>query len=116
VAGFGLAGAPNLNAAMYDPAKPVNQQMSVIANTNVPRMYHSEAITLLDGRLMVSGSDPTGDFNNRPDSWAEEYPVDVFSPPYLLNGLARPTFTIVNKIGNTGPLSLSPSTRARLQA
>ena len=97
VAGFGLAGAPNLNAVLYDPTKPVNQRMSVMANTTVPRLYHSEAITLLDGRVMVSGSDPTGDYTNPAGSFPEEYRVEVFSPPYLLSGAARPTFTIGNK-------------------
>lgn len=72
VAGFGLAGAPNLNAVLYDPTKPVNQRMSIMANTSVPRLYHSEAITLLDGRVMVSGSDPSGDFTNPPDNFPEE--------------------------------------------
>ena len=61
------------------------------------RLYHSEAIVLLDGRVLVSGSDPTGDYINPPaDEFPEEYRVEVFSPPYLLSGLARPTFTITN--------------------
>jgi hypothetical protein len=97
VAGFGLAGAPNLNAVLYDPKKPINQRMNVMANTTVARLYHSEAIVLLDGRVMVSGSDPTGDYNNPAGSFPEEYRVEVFTPPYLLSGLARPTFTITNK-------------------
>ncbi|EKD12599.1 copper radical oxidase [Drepanopeziza brunnea f. sp. 'multigermtubi' MB_m1] len=97
VAGFGLGGAPNLNAVLYDPSKPVNQRMSVMANTTVARLYHSEAITLLDGRVMISGSDPTGDYNSPQGSWPEEYRVEVFTPPYLLSGLARPTFTIATK-------------------
>lgn len=97
VAGFGLGGAPNYNAVMYDPKKPVHQRMSVMANTTVARMYHSEALVLLDGRVLVTGSDPTGDFNSPPTNWPEEYRVEVFSPPYLLSGLARPTFTITNK-------------------
>ncbi|KAG4444113.1 hypothetical protein IFR05_000342 [Cadophora sp. M221] len=97
VAGFGLGGAPNYNAVMYDPKKPVHQRMSVMANTTVARMYHSEALVLLDGRVLVTGSDPTGDFNSPPTNWPEEYRVEVFSPPYLLSGLARPTFSITNK-------------------
>jgi hypothetical protein len=61
------------------------------------RLYHSEAIVLLDGRVLVSGSDPTGDYINPPDTeFPEEYRVEVFSPPYLLSGLARPAFTITN--------------------
>jgi hypothetical protein len=57
-AGFGLATNPNLNAVLYDPTKAVNQRMTVMANTTVARLYHSEAILLADGRVMVSGSDP----------------------------------------------------------
>ena len=97
IAGFGLGGAPNYNAVMYDPSKPLNQRMSIMANTTVARLYHSEAITLLDGRVLVSGSDPTGDYTQPAGSFPEEYRVEVFTPPYLLSGLPRPTFTIANK-------------------
>jgi hypothetical protein len=96
VAGFGLGDDPNLNAVLYDPSKPHNQRMSIMANTTVARMYHSEATTLLDGRVLISGSDPTGDYINPPGSYPEEYRVEVFSPPYLTSGLPRPTFYIGN--------------------
>ncbi|KAG9240976.1 WSC domain-containing protein [Calycina marina] len=97
VAGFGLASAPNGNAVLYDPSKPKTQRMSVMANTTIARMYHSEAIVLLDGRVLVTGSDPTGDYSNPPGNFPEEHRVEVFVPPYLLSGLAAPTFTITNK-------------------
>ncbi len=102
VAGFGLAESPNYNAVLYDPSKPVNQRMSVMANTTVARLYHSEATVLLDGRVLVSGSDPTGNFNSPADSFPEEYRVEVFTPPYLLSGLPRPTFALTNKDWNYG--------------
>lgn len=35
VAGFGLGGSPNYNAVLYDPSKPVNSRMSIMANTTV---------------------------------------------------------------------------------
>ena len=35
VAGFGLGDSPNLNAVLYDPTKPVNSRMSIMANTTV---------------------------------------------------------------------------------
>jgi hypothetical protein len=88
VAGFGLATNPNLNALLYDPSKPIGSRISVMANTTVARLYHSEAITLLDGRVLISGSDPEDDVH------PEEYRIEVFVPPYLLNGKPRPTFTI----------------------
>ena len=97
VAGFGLGGSPNLNAVLYDPSQPLNQRMSIMANTSVARLYHSEAITLLDGRVMISGSDPTGDYSQPAGEFPEEYRVEVFTPPYLLSGLPRPTFSLNNK-------------------
>jgi hypothetical protein len=89
-AGFGLATNPNLNAVLYDPSQPVNQRMSVMANTTVDRLYHSEAILLQDGRVLVSGSDPED------TRFPQEYRVEVFVPPYLLSGDARPTFNVSN--------------------
>lgn len=71
--------------------------MSVMANTTVARLYHSEAITLLDGRVLITGSDPTGNPNPGPELFPNEFRVEVFTPPYLLSGIARPTFTITNK-------------------
>ncbi|KAI1093594.1 putative glyoxal oxidase [Rostrohypoxylon terebratum] len=91
VAGFGLADDPNYNAVLYDPAKPVGSRMSIMANTTVARLYHSEAITLLDGRVLITGSDPED------GKHPQEIRVEVFTPPYLLNGKPRPSFTIENK-------------------
>jgi Domain of unknown function (DUF1929) len=90
VAGFGLGGDPNYSAVMYDPTKPVGSRMSIMANTTVARMYHSEAILLNDGRVLVSGSDP------QDSRYPEEYRVEVFIPPYLLSGLPRPAFSLNN--------------------
>jgi hypothetical protein len=91
VAGFGLATGPNLNALIYNPEKPLGSRFTVAANTTIARLYHSEAITLLDGRVLISGSDPEDGINN------QEYRVEVFTPPYLLTGKPRPTFAITNK-------------------
>jgi hypothetical protein len=88
VGGFGLATNPNLNALLYDPSRPVGSRISIMANTTIARLYHSEAITLLDGRVLISGSDPQDGVN------PQEYRVEVFVPPYLLNGKPRPSFTI----------------------
>jgi hypothetical protein len=90
-AGFGLGQNPNLNAVLYDPSQPVNARMSIMANTTVARMYHSEAILMQDGSVLVSGSDP------QTPGLPEEYRVEKFYPPYLLSGIAPPTFNITNK-------------------
>ncbi|UNI14601.1 (Methyl)glyoxal oxidase [Purpureocillium takamizusanense] len=90
VAGFGLGSNPNLNALHYDPTKPIGQRITIMANTTVARLYHSEAITLLDGRVLVSGSDPQDGVN------PQEYRVETFTPPYLLRDKPRPTFKVSN--------------------
>ncbi|OXV07564.1 hypothetical protein Egran_04670, partial [Elaphomyces granulatus] len=91
VAGFALATDPNLNVVLYDPSKPVNRRMSVMANTTIARMYHSEALLMADGRVLVTGSDPED------PNYPQEYRVEVFLPPYLLSGLPRPAYTIQQK-------------------
>ncbi|KAF2258383.1 hypothetical protein CC78DRAFT_587230 [Lojkania enalia] len=87
-AGFGLATQPNHNAVLYDPRKPLHHRFTVLANTTVSRMYHSEAILLDDGRVLVSGSDP------QDDRFPEEYRVEVFIPPYLMGDPVQPEVTI----------------------
>lgn len=89
-AGFGLASDPNHNAVLYDPSKPVHQRFSVMANTTIDRLYHSEAILLDDGRVLVSGSDPEDNIH------PQEYRVEVFVPPYLMNNPVQPTLELVN--------------------
>jgi hypothetical protein len=51
-------------------------------------MYHSEAVLMDDGRVLVSGSDPED--NTHP----QEYRYEVFLPPYMLSGAAQPTFDL----------------------
>ena len=96
IAGFGLARDPNLNAVLYDPSLPVNRRFSVMATTIVARLYHSEAMLLPDGRVLISGSDPQDGKN------PQEYRVEVFNPPYILSGAAPPSFTIDNRDWNYG--------------
>ena len=64
----------------------MGRRMSVMVNTTVLRLYHSEAIALLNGRVLVSGSDPQDGVHN------QDYRIEVFVPPYLHKGLPRPTF------------------------
>lgn len=90
-AGFGLGRDPNLQAVLYDPTQPVGSRMSIMATTTIARLYHSEAILLQDGRVLVSGSDPQDGVH------PEEYRLEIFMPPYFLNGAAQPTLTVSNK-------------------
>ncbi|KAF8151649.1 hypothetical protein B0H34DRAFT_801346 [Crassisporium funariophilum] len=97
VAGFGLANNPNLNALLYDPTQAIGSRISILNNTIVARMYHSEAALLPDGRVLISGSDPQ---TNNPDGtvkYPEEFRIEVYIPPYLNQGFKQPTYNITNK-------------------
>ncbi len=89
-AGFALASFPNYQAVLYDPTQPIGSRMSLMATTTIARLYHSEASLLQDGRVIITGSDPED------VRFPEEYRVEVFFPPYLLNGATKPSFTIGN--------------------
>jgi hypothetical protein len=95
VAGFGLATDPNLSALLYDTSQPIGSRFSILNNTIVARLYHSEATLLPDGRVLVSGSDPQTYYPNGSFVYPEEMRVEVYVPPYLSQGLTQPEFTIV---------------------
>ncbi|KAL2210725.1 hypothetical protein CC79DRAFT_527896 [Sarocladium strictum] len=90
--GFGLADDENLNAVMYDPEQPIGSRMTVLANTTIARLYHSEGVLLSDGKVLISGSDPQ-DQGKHP----QEKRLEYFIPDYLMTGAAQPTFTIADR-------------------
>jgi hypothetical protein len=77
--GLGAREVPVLEAEMYDPAAGT---WSVAAPAAVPRVYHSVALLLPDGRVWTAGSD-YGNGNH-------EARIELFSPRYLFSG-PRPT-------------------------
>ena len=64
---------------------PATGQWTTWASMAVPRLYHSIAMLLPSGQVLVAG---TGDLSGVTD----ELSAQVFSPPYLFDG-ARPTIT-----------------------
>lgn len=81
-----VPGTATLAAQMFDP---VSLTWSPAGSSAMPRLYHSVALLLPDGRVWMAGSNPSdGVWERRQEIW---------SPPYLFNasgGLAtRPTIT-----------------------
>jgi Domain of unknown function (DUF1929)/Kelch motif len=77
-----------LQPEIYDPAA---DKWTPMAPSTVPRLYHSTAILLPDGRVLSAGGNPEGgthvQWNQDPE---EEMRLEIFSPPYLFKG-PRPT-------------------------
>jgi galactose oxidase-like protein len=57
-----------------------------MASMTVPRLYHSTALLLPDGRVVVAGG---GRFGNVAGDSNDHLDAEIYSPPYLFKG-ARP--------------------------
>jgi hypothetical protein len=77
--GWGKATNPALNPVNYNPG---NGRFAVWAKTNIPRLYHSTANLLSDGRILLAGSN-THQFYTYNGQFPTELRVEAFSPPYL---------------------------------
>ena len=97
--GFGVAKDPIFEAWIYDPRKPLGERWATGASSKVARMYHSVALLLLDGTVMIAGSNPVEQpiFRTDPDdplkAFPTEFRVEIYTPPYLdgSNASRRPT-------------------------
>jgi hypothetical protein len=69
---------------------PVTQKWTTLSSMAVPRLYHSIAILLPDGRVLIEAG---GRFNGYPSNDpSDRLSAEIFSPPYLFKG-TRPTIT-----------------------
>lgn len=97
--GFGLATAPTYEALIYDPTAPLGRRWTAGANSTIPRIYHSVALLLLDGTLMIAGSNPFEMPVLQPNStnpYITDFRVEIYTPPYLSGDNAnRRPFNIV---------------------
>jgi Galactose oxidase-like, Early set domain/Bacterial Ig domain/Galactose oxidase, central domain len=78
---------PNMEVLPSEEWNPANNTWTTLASMTVPRMYHSTALLMPDGRVLVAGSG-----HDESVTGPGEYNAQFYSPPYLFNG-ARPTIT-----------------------
>lgn len=90
--GFGIAKDPVYDAWIYDPKAPSRQRWYISGSTTIARMYHSVALLLLDGTVMVTGSNPVEmpmlvAQTDKPEfAFPTEFSVEIYTPPYLAKG------------------------------
>ncbi|RWR97013.1 14-3-3 protein [Cinnamomum micranthum f. kanehirae] len=82
-AGWDCAESPSLVPYLYDPRKVVGERFSMMPATNVARMYHSSAILLPDGRVLVAGSNPHQNYTFTKVEYPTELRLQAFVPYYL---------------------------------
>ncbi|XP_031480914.1 aldehyde oxidase GLOX-like [Nymphaea colorata] len=82
-AGWQLGRNPALNPVIYQPGAPRGQRFSVMSASPIPRLYHSTAVVLPDGRVLVGGSNPNVNYSFSGVDYPTELRLEAFSPPYL---------------------------------
>lgn len=86
--GFGDAKSPGLTAMIYDPNA---RTWSTHGTSTIARLYHSVAMLLLDGTVLIAGSNPSVmpllpknvNVHDRCKAFPTEYRVEIYTPPYL---------------------------------
>lgn len=94
-AGWGAARKPALAPFLYSAWKSVGRRFEVLAASGIPRMYHSTANVLADGRILVGGSNTNVGYVFSGVPFPTELRLESFSPYYLNSGynFRRPTIT-----------------------
>jgi len=80
--GFSMSRDAALTALLYDPELPFGQRFSQLASSPIPRVYHSVALLLLDGTIMVAGSNQNEEPLLSPTE--TEYPTGKFRLSYMI--------------------------------
>ncbi|XP_073148301.1 aldehyde oxidase GLOX1-like [Henckelia pumila] len=82
-AGWGLGRNPVLTPVIYRPYSPLGSRFEVQNPSTRPRMYHSSALLLRDGRILVGGNDPQKYHKFFGVLFPTDLSLEAFSPSYL---------------------------------
>ncbi|CAI5458076.1 unnamed protein product [Closterium sp. Yama58-4] len=83
------AGGDVRTPTIYTPSNPPGKRFwQVPESSRYARMYHSSALLLWDGSVLISGSNPNDRLTTR-GTYPTQFAVDRFAPPYLQWGVPR---------------------------
>jgi hypothetical protein len=85
-----VGGPAVLSVELFDPETETFTAMSPLT---VPRLYHSNAVLVADGSVLIAGSTGSWFSYTVGGGLTNEYRLETFYPPYLYRG-PRPVFTL----------------------
>ncbi|KAK1322400.1 hypothetical protein QJS10_CPA03g01908 [Acorus calamus] len=102
-AGWGAAREPVLTPVIY---RTSDRSFEVLSPAAVPRVYHSTAHLLQDGRVVVGGSNTNVRYNFTNVLFPTELSVEAFYPPYMEGEqVNRPRILSVDPADEMGQMS-----------
>lgn len=86
----GLSQSPTYTPLLYDPSKPLGSRLTSAGfqASTIARLYHSSAILVPDGSVVIAGSNPHQDVSidmpvgTTPQAFNTTYEVEKWYPPY----------------------------------
>uniref|UniRef100_A0ACD5ZFH5 Uncharacterized protein n=1 Tax=Avena sativa TaxID=4498 RepID=A0ACD5ZFH5_AVESA len=114
-AGMESANTPAYAPVVYRPDHLPGYRFEEQSSTDIARMYHSSAVLLRDGRVLVAGSNPHIYYNFTNVRYPTELSLEAFSPEYLdsSNDILRPKITDPSPAG--APVSVAYGDSMKLQ-
>lgn len=82
-AGWNDAVNPVLNPVLYRTRHPPGRRFVVLNPSTIPRMYHSSALLLPSGQILVGGSNPHRTYNFTARPYRTELSLEAYKPYYL---------------------------------
>jgi hypothetical protein len=113
--GFGEATSPTYKSLIYDPNQPLGSRWTTGASSTIARLYHSVSTMLLDGTILVTGSNPVEQPILQPSTanpYVTEFRVERYTPPYLAGDKAqlRPLNVVLGGTNSTASAPFANST------
>jgi hypothetical protein len=87
--GWGFATNAVLNPVLYNPGFAAGTRFQTMTATTIPRVYHSTANLLPDGRILVAGSN-THQFYTFTQPFPTELRIEAYSPASSLKEQLNP--------------------------
>ncbi|XP_043721175.1 aldehyde oxidase GLOX1-like [Telopea speciosissima] len=100
-AGWENADDPVFNPVLYRPDNPPGFRFQIQNPSTIPRLYHSTAILIRDGRVLVGGSNPHVNYVFTNVRYPTELSLEAFSPEYLGPEFLNVRPTIISPVSQT---------------